>query len=120
MTNADAAFFVERTAHRERCGVIRGKRLKDDIYKVTDLVEKSKRPPSKLGVIAVYSLYEGDETRLEGSRGPQCGTSKTSRKIKLVHNYRRLTDIANYIDGVCLAGLSRLWTGAPRSINNRG
>jgi UTP--glucose-1-phosphate uridylyltransferase len=53
---ADAAFFVETTRSPERYGVIRCRLIQRDLYKVLEVVEKPKRPPSKLGVIAIYAL----------------------------------------------------------------
>lgn len=102
-TNADAAFFVERTAHPERYGVIRARRLKDGIYKVTGLVEKPKRPPSKLGVIAVYALSpvvfdyleavkpdKGGEVQLADAIGAMIGDRLNVIAIGLQQGERRV------------------------------
>jgi UTP--glucose-1-phosphate uridylyltransferase len=53
---ASAAFFIEHTAHPERYGVIRGSKVRRQIYEVHEVVEKPKRPPSNFGVVAVYAL----------------------------------------------------------------
>jgi len=53
---ADAVFFVERTPHPERYGVIRAKKIRSGLYSVEELVEKPRAPPSNLGVVAIYAL----------------------------------------------------------------
>ncbi len=55
-TQADAVFFVERTAHPEKYGVVRVEKQRAGVYRVKELVEKPRVPPSNLGVIAIYAL----------------------------------------------------------------
>jgi UTP--glucose-1-phosphate uridylyltransferase len=55
-SRADAMFFVEHTSHPEKYGVIRAERLGADLYRVRELVEKPKHPPSHLGVVAIYAF----------------------------------------------------------------
>jgi UTP--glucose-1-phosphate uridylyltransferase len=53
---ADVLFFVEHTKNPEKYGVIRPKKINTELYRVKELVEKPKHPPSNLGVIAIYAF----------------------------------------------------------------
>lgn len=60
--NADAAFFVEEVEDPRQYGVIRGNEIGPDVLEVKDVVEKPKKPPSNLAIIALYvfkpSIYK--------------------------------------------------------------
>jgi len=51
---ADAIFLVERIPNPKRFGVITGIKVSTSVYKVTDIVEKPRKPPSNLAVVAIY------------------------------------------------------------------
>ena len=52
--DADAVFLVEEVEDPRKYGVIRGKKVENSVYKVEDMVEKPRVPPSSLAVIASY------------------------------------------------------------------
>lgn len=52
--DAAAAIIVDRVRNAKQYGVIRGKEIEDGIYRVDELLEKPKNPPSNLAISAVY------------------------------------------------------------------
>jgi UTP--glucose-1-phosphate uridylyltransferase len=52
--NADTLFLVEEVQDPGNYGVITGKEIKPGIFQVTSIVEKPKKPPSNLAIIALY------------------------------------------------------------------
>ena len=52
--NADAAFCVEKIENPARYGVIIGKQIDKDVYKVEKIVEKPSIPPSNIATVAIY------------------------------------------------------------------
>jgi UTP--glucose-1-phosphate uridylyltransferase len=56
--NADATFLVERVSNPQRYGVITGIEIRPRIYKVTNIFEKPKIPPSNIATVATYVFNE--------------------------------------------------------------
>jgi UTP--glucose-1-phosphate uridylyltransferase len=60
--NADAAFCVERVENPEKYGVITGKQIDKNVYKVEKIIEKPSVPPSNIAIVAIYifkaKIYE--------------------------------------------------------------
>lgn len=54
--DADTLFLVEEVPDPRNYGVITGKEIKPGIFQVTNIVEKPKKPPSNLAIIALYIL----------------------------------------------------------------
>ena len=52
--NADAVLLIEEVSDPWNYGVIKGKKIEDYIFRVTDIIEKPCQPPSNLAVIAIY------------------------------------------------------------------
>jgi UTP--glucose-1-phosphate uridylyltransferase len=52
--NADTLFLVEEVQDPRKYGVITGKEIKQGIFQVTNIIEKPKKPPSNLAIIALY------------------------------------------------------------------
>lgn len=52
--DADTLFLVEEVQDPTMYGVITGEKIKPDIFQVTNIVEKPKKPPSNLAIIAFY------------------------------------------------------------------
>jgi len=69
--DADAMFLVEEVEDPGKYGVMVGNEIKSGIFKVTEVVEKPKKPPSNLAIIALYifkpSIYQAIEK--VGSKG---------------------------------------------------
>jgi UTP--glucose-1-phosphate uridylyltransferase len=51
---ADAVFLVEEVSNPTKYGVVTGKEVKPGILRVTDIVEKPKKPPSNTAIVALY------------------------------------------------------------------
>jgi UTP--glucose-1-phosphate uridylyltransferase len=51
---ADAVFFVERVQDPRKYGVVTGKKIEKGVYQLNQIVEKPKRPVSKLAIVAIY------------------------------------------------------------------
>ena len=52
--DADTLFLVEEVSDPRNYGVITGKEIKPGIFQITNIVEKPKKPPSNLAIIALY------------------------------------------------------------------
>lgn len=52
--SADAVFFIEELENPTQYGVIKGDEIRPNIYRVSEIIEKPKDPPSKLAIIAIY------------------------------------------------------------------
>ena len=69
--DADVMFLVEEVEDPGKYGVMVGNEIKSGIFKVTEVVEKPKKPPSNLAIIALYifkpSIYQAIEK--VGSKG---------------------------------------------------
>jgi len=53
---ASAAFCVEKVEDPREYGVIIGKKVADNLYRVIDVVEKPSKPPSNIAIVAVYAF----------------------------------------------------------------
>ena len=51
---AEAVFLVEEVDDPRKYGVILGEEIDDSLYRVDEIVEKPKAPPSNLAVVAIY------------------------------------------------------------------
>ena len=52
--DADILFLVEEVSDPRNYGVITGKEVKPRVFQVTSIVEKPKKPPSNLAIVALY------------------------------------------------------------------
>jgi len=52
--DADTLFLIEEVPDPRNYGVITGEEIKPGIFKVTNIVEKPKKPPSNLAIVALY------------------------------------------------------------------
>jgi len=52
--DADTLFLVEEVPDPRKYGVITGKEIKPDVFQVTNIVEKPRKPPSNLAIVALY------------------------------------------------------------------
>ena len=71
--NADIAFLVEEVEDPQKYGVVIGKEVKPYLFEVENVIEKPKKPISKLAVIALYVfkpvIYEGIEKAKPDEKG---------------------------------------------------
>jgi UTP--glucose-1-phosphate uridylyltransferase len=52
--NADALFLLEEAPDPRNYGVITGKEIKPKLFQATNIIEKPKKPPSNLAIVALY------------------------------------------------------------------
>jgi len=52
--DADASFLVEEIEDPRMYGVIKGDEVEPDVFKVEEVVEKPREPPSNLAIVALY------------------------------------------------------------------
>ncbi len=71
--NADVAFLVEEVEEPQKYGVVIGKEVEPYLFEVENVIEKPKKPISKLAVIALYAfkpvIYEGIEEAKPDEKG---------------------------------------------------
>ena len=82
--NAKVVLSAERVDNPERFGVIVGNKVGDGLYRVTDMIEKPKNPPSNLTAVGVYVFSPAIFDAL--------------KKIPFgVNNEKQLTDAVQYL-----------------------
>jgi len=52
--DVDTLFLVEKVPNPQNYGVITGEKVKLGLFRVTNIVEKPKKPPSNLAIVALY------------------------------------------------------------------
>jgi UTP--glucose-1-phosphate uridylyltransferase len=52
--DADTLFLIEEVPNPRNYGVITGKEIRPGVFKVTNIIEKPKKPPSNLAIVALY------------------------------------------------------------------
>jgi UTP--glucose-1-phosphate uridylyltransferase len=71
--NTDALFLVEEVKNPQKYGVIQGYEIEKNILKVTEAVEKPKKPKSNLAIVAIYIfkpiVYQAIEKTSPGKSG---------------------------------------------------
>lgn len=82
--NAEAVFLVERVGDPRRYGVIRGVEVCPRVYKVVDIVEKPRKPPSNIAAIAIYIFTSKIFRALERVAPDQSGEIQLTDAIKLL------------------------------------
>jgi dTDP-glucose pyrophosphorylase len=87
--NADAVFLIEEVKHPREYGVIKGYEVEKGIFKVTNVVEKPKKPPSKLAIIALYILKPLIYKALENIAPDENGEIQLTDAIQLLINWQR-------------------------------
>ncbi|MBS7609834.1 NTP transferase domain-containing protein [Candidatus Bathyarchaeota archaeon] len=80
--NADIAFLVERVGNPRTYGVITGVKIDPYIYKVTDIVEKPRAPPSNIAVVAIYVFHNKIFKAIEQIRSYEAGETQLTDAIK--------------------------------------
>jgi UTP--glucose-1-phosphate uridylyltransferase len=52
--DADTLFLIEEVPDPRNYGVITGKEIKPNLFQITNIIEKPKKPPSNLAIVALY------------------------------------------------------------------
>lgn len=80
--NADSVFFVQRVQDPSRYGVITGVRVRPGLYKVIDMVEKPRTPPSNLATIAIYAFRNVIYEAIRNTEADENGEVQLTDAIK--------------------------------------
>ena len=83
-TGAEAVLLVERVSDPRRYGVIRGVEIAPKVYRVVDIVEKPKKPPSNIATIAIYLFTTKIFKALERVTPDRSGEIQLTDAIKLL------------------------------------
>ena len=80
--NADAVLFVHRVQDPRTYGVITGLKVEHKLYKVSDIVEKPRRPPSDLATIAIYVFGNRIYEAIKNTEADENGEVQLTDAIK--------------------------------------
>ena len=86
--NAEAVFLIEEVKNPREYGVIKGYEVEKGIYKVTNVVEKPEKPPSKLAIIALYILKPIIYKAIENTAPDENGEIQLTDAIQLLINWQ--------------------------------
>lgn len=84
--DADATFFVEEVEDARRYGVMIGKEIAPNVLEVKRVVEKPKRPPSNLAIIALYVLKPVIYEAIEKTKPDEKGEVQLTDALQLLLN----------------------------------
>jgi UTP--glucose-1-phosphate uridylyltransferase len=87
--DADAAFFVEKVKDPTKYGVIEGKEVDSRIYKVDNIVEKPRVPPSNMAIVAIYIFTHRIFRAIENIRPDENGEIQLTDAIRQLVNEKR-------------------------------
>lgn len=80
--NADATLLVERVSDSQRYGVVTGRKVHPSVYKVTNIIEKPKVPPSNIAIVAIYIFNEKIFKAIEQTEPDASGEIQLTDAIK--------------------------------------
>jgi len=86
--NADAVFLIEKVKSPQKYGVIKGQEIRPGIFKVTGVVEKPKKPPSKLAIIALYIFKPIIFLAIEKTLPDKNGEVQLTDALRLLINWQ--------------------------------
>ncbi len=82
--NADSVLFVHRVQDPSGYGVITGVRVRPGLYRVTDIIEKPKTPPSNLAAIASYTFRNAIYETIRNTEADENGEVQLTDAIKQI------------------------------------
>jgi UTP--glucose-1-phosphate uridylyltransferase len=107
---ADAAFCVQRATNPKRYGVIEGKNVASNIYRVKGIEEKPKRPKSNIAIVGIYIFKPEIHDYVEDLRVGK------NEEIELTHAIRNLVEKNGKVYAVELGSdETRIDVGTPES-----
>ena len=86
--DADAAFLVEEVEDPRRYGVMIGNEVEPYIYKAKEVVEKPKKPPSNLAIIALYAFKPVIYEAIEEVKPDESGEMQLTDAVQILLNWR--------------------------------
>lgn len=85
---ADAVFLIEDVQTPQNYGVIKGKEISPNIFKVTEVIEKPKKPPSRMAIVATYIFKPIIHKALEKIKPDENGEIQLTDAIQLMINWQ--------------------------------
>jgi UTP--glucose-1-phosphate uridylyltransferase len=108
--DADAVFCVQKVANPQRYGVIEGKNVTANVYRVRGIEEKPKRPKSNIAIVGIYIFKPTIHDCLEKIRGGK------NREIELTYAIQKLAEGGGRVYAVELGSdETRIDVGTPES-----
>jgi UTP--glucose-1-phosphate uridylyltransferase len=86
--NTDVVFLIEEVKNPSEYGIIKGYEVKRGVFKVTNVVEKPKKPPSKLAIIALYIVKPIIYKALENIAPDENGEIQLTDAIQLLLDWQ--------------------------------
>lgn len=86
--DADAVFLVEGVKDPRRYGVMIGNEIKPYVFRVKEVIEKPKKPPSNLAVIALYVFKPIIYEAIEKVKPDDSGEIQLADAIQLLLNWQ--------------------------------
>ncbi|MEM2742010.1 MAG: sugar phosphate nucleotidyltransferase [Nitrososphaeria archaeon] len=86
--DADAIFLIEKVKNPQKYGVIKGEEISPNIFKVTEVVEKPKKPPSNLAIVAIYIFKPIIYKAIEKIEPDENGEIQLTDAIQLMINWQ--------------------------------
>jgi UTP--glucose-1-phosphate uridylyltransferase len=80
--------LIEEVKNPQKYGVIKGYEVERDIFKITGVVEKPKKPPSKLAIIALYILKPIIYKAIENTAPDENGEIQLTDALQLLINWK--------------------------------
>jgi UTP--glucose-1-phosphate uridylyltransferase len=87
--DADTLFLVEEVSDPRNYGVITGEEVKPGIFQVTNIVEKPKKPPSNLAIVALYIFKPIIYKAISEVKPDKNGEIQLADALKLLVNWNR-------------------------------
>jgi len=87
--DADAVFLVEEVEDPSKYGVMVGDEIRPGVFKVMEVIEKPRRPPSNLAVIALYVFKPLIYRAIEKVRPEEGVEVELTDALRLLVNWRR-------------------------------
>jgi UTP--glucose-1-phosphate uridylyltransferase len=82
--DADALFLIEEVSDPRKYGVITGDEVEPGVFKVASIIEKPKKPPSNLAIIALYVFKPTIYKAIHEVRPDKNGEIQLADAIKLL------------------------------------
>lgn len=86
---ADAVFLAERVEDPRGYGVMVGKEIEPDVFRVTKVIEKPKKPPSNFAIIALYIFTPIIYEAIQKVKLDESGEIQLTDAIQLLLNWQR-------------------------------
>ncbi len=86
--DADAVFLIEKVENPQKYGVINGREVSPGILEVSEVIEKPKKPPSRLAIVAVYIFQPVIHRAIEKTRPDENGEVQLTDALQLLIDWQ--------------------------------